>query len=986
MTLPTRWPMPADPEPVRLGWEHWSDRVVGHAEPAIAAFGDRARRDPALQPLLDMVFGGSPHLTGAVLAEPGQLQEIADRGVDDAFSIAVQAVVTEAADARDTKRLMAVLRRFKRRAGLAIAIADLGEIWSIDRTCMALSTVAETALRLASRHLLRQIAEAGALCVDTIDEPELGSGLIVLAMGKLGARELNYSSDIDLVILYDDGRVRAPDPDNMARTFIRLTRDLVRIMEERTHEGYVFRTDLRLRPDPGATPPAVSVTAAEAYYGSLAQNWERAAMIKARPVAGDPAACEQFARFLGQFVWRRDLDFAALEDIHGIKRQIHQYKGHAAIAVDGHDIKLGRGGIREIEFFAQTQQLIYGGRSPTLRASRTVDTLAALAQAGRFERDSADQLVAAYWELRRIEHRLQMVDDRQTHVVPTDPPALERFVAFLGDSSVDAFRERLRALLTRVEASYARLFPVEQDGAPPEPAIPFIGGEDDSRALAMVSDHGFADAQAVVGVVRGWLHGRYRSTRSERARRLLGQLLPRLLAAFGATANPDMAWRSMDEFLARLPAGIQVFSMFAANPNLLDLIATILGTSQRLSHHLAHRPSQLDAVLEPGFFDPPPAAPELEAELQVLLGSVEDYEDVLDVVRRWTNDKRFQAGIHLLLGIGDAAGEGARFLTDVSEVAVRALLDRVQTAFEARHGGFGRRSLAVVALGKLGSREMTIRSDLDLIMVYDAPETTAESDGAKPLAAPVYFARLIQRFLSAVTAQTREGALFEVDMRLRPSGNAGPLATSLAAFSRYHQVDSWTWEHQALTRARVIAGPPDLCAAIDGAIAGTLRQPRDADGLRRQVSLMRGRIGQEHPATDIWNVKYLRGGLVDIEFIAQYLQLLHGAGPSPAFDPNTRAALDALADAGHLGRETAAELGAILSVWQRIQAYLRLTQDGVFDPEQAPEPLRRGLIRAALAGDGEAVDFDGAVARLSAMAERGHRSFREIVGDETLEP
>ena len=455
MNLRTRWPMPADPERVHLGWEHWSDRVVGHADPAIAAFGAAAGTDVALRPLLDMVFGGSPHLTGAVLADPGQLQAIAEHGVDTAFSAAVDAAIAEAADERDAKRLMAVLRRFKRRAGLAIAIADLGEMWSIDRTCIALSQVAETALRLACRHLLRQAAQTGSLSIDTIDEPEQGSGLIVLAMGKLGARELNYSSDIDLVVLYDDGRARAPDPDNMARTFIRLIRDLVRIMEERTPEGYVFRTDLRLRPDPGATPPAVSVTAAEAYYGSLAQNWERAAMIKARPVAGDPAACEAFARFLGQFVWRRDLDFAALQDIHGIKRQIHQHKGHAAIAVDGHDIKLGRGGIREIEFFAQTQQLIYGGRSPTLRAKRTVDTLAALTQAGRLDRASADQLTAAYWDLRRIEHRLQMVDDRQTHVVPTDAAALERFVAFLGDPSVDTFRDRLRALLTRVEASYA---------------------------------------------------------------------------------------------------------------------------------------------------------------------------------------------------------------------------------------------------------------------------------------------------------------------------------------------------------------------------------------------------------------------------------------------------------------------------------------------------------------------------------------------------
>jgi len=972
-----RWPRPADPDRARLGLERWAEHATRTGDPDLERFARELADDDDGHAMLAAVFGNSPFLTEAMLREVGFVRDLVTDGVDAPFRRLIDGAVADLGGEDDRARLMAGLRRTRRRAALLIALADIAGLWDVDTVCEALSGLAETALRLAVRHLLRQAAARGHIDLPDPADPERGSGLIVLGMGKLGARELNYSSDIDLIVLYDDGGVATRQPDTLPRTFIRLTRDLVRIMEERTPDGYVFRTDLRLRPDPGATPIAVSVAGAESYYGSMAQTWERSAMIKARQVAGDPACGKAFQGFLRQFVWRRHLDFGAIAEIHAIKRQIHHHRGHDAIAVHGHDVKLGRGGIREIEFFVQTQQMIFGGRDPRLRVMKTCAGLRALAAAGRNDPAVADDLIEAYAFLRRVEHRLQMIGDQQVHVLPASEAGVNALGTFLGYDDPAAFRAALRETLETVEDHYARLFEEAPRLAGPADLV-FGTVEDDPHTVETLARMGFANPPGVINTVRGWLHGRYRATRSERARRLLGEILPALLEAVAKTANPDTAWFRLDEFIGRLPTGVQPFSLFHSNPNIIGLIAEILGISPRLADHLARHTEQLDAVLTPGFFDLLPDAAALAEELDAQLGAAADFEDVLTVLRRWTHDKEFQAGVHLLHNAADGPDHGP-FLSDVAETALRALQDRVEAEFARRHGRFPGQGLAILAMGKLGGREMSLRSDLDLIMVYDVAGDAAESDGPKPLAPTLYFTRLTQRLLSAMTAPTREGALYEVDMRLRPSGKAGPLATGLEAFVRYQHESAWTWEHMAVTRTRVISGPEALGARIRAAIGEVLTRPRDPEALLRDVADMRGRIDREHGTDNPWEVKYVRGGLVDVEFIAQYLQLRHAHDHPEVPCQTTAETLGRLAHAGLLDEGIAAELIEAVRLWQRVQAFLRLTLEGPFDPESAPAALKDGLARVILGRrDGDAV-FAAAAERVTALQARVHGHFRTLV-------
>lgn len=977
--LSTRlWPAAGDRDCAERGFERWAESAERHSDPAIAAFCTQLSSSDAGRALLGAVFGNSPFLSDIAVRDPGWLQELLGAGPDTAFDTLLDRAWASLADETDQPTLMRELRRLKRRAAFLIALADISGLWTGPQICRALSDLAERSLRLAARHLLRQAASKGGLALPDPSDPEAGSGLIVLGMGKLGAYELNYSSDIDLIVLFDDAAPACRGNPDMARLFIRLTRDLVRLIDQRTADGYVFRTDLRLRPDPASTPVAVSVTAAETYYGSMALTWERAAMIKARAVAGDREAAQAFHRFLDQFVWRRHLDFAAIEDVHRIKRQIHRHHGHGAIRVRGHDVKLGRGGIREIEFFVQTQQLIFGGRTPQLRNPRTVEGLHSLASQGFVEPAVAQELTNAYWFLRRVEHRLQMIDDRQTQNLPNDDVGLERLATFLGYADPLAFREDLRVVFTQVEHHYAELFETPQ-ATEQATELSFPAEGDDPETLDRLSAMGFQKAEAVAATIRGWLQGRSPAFRSERAQRLLATLLPALLAAVARTPNPDFACFRFDEFLSRLPAGVQLFSLFHANPKLLDLVAEILGTSAYLAEYLSRNPIQLDVVLTPGFFDRLPNDEALSAELDAQLAGTDNYEDVLTTVRRWTNDKRFQAGVHILY---DAAGSSdwGRFLSDVAGVGLRALQPRVEAQFAERHGRFPGGGLVVMALGKLGGNEASIRSDLDLIMIYEVPDGVAESDGPKPLSPNLYYARLIQRLLSAITAPTRDGALYEVDMRLRPSGKAGPLATRLEAFAHYQHQEAWTWEHMALTRARVVSGSPTLGDRIRAVIAEILCQPRSAGTLKADVAEMRQRIDQEHGSDSPWAVKFMHGGLVDIEFIAQYLQLRFGSESPEALAQNTGEVLARMGVAGHLAADTATTLIEAGAVWHRIQAWLRLTLDGAFDPATAPAALVQGLARTAYPEDGAALTLKQLETRIRACRDRIDAIYQDIIG------
>ncbi len=955
-------PEPADARRLALGFDAWSEALaLAQGDPA----SDLARHWSATgagKRLLAAIFGNSPFLTGVAVKEWAFFTRLVEQGPDPVFSeIAAEVEKTEDLG-EDTAALMRRLRVARRRVALVAALAELAGVWSLEQQTGALSRFADAALDTALRHLLRQAAGKGLIALAAADQPEQDSGLIILGMGKLGGHELNYSSDIDLIILYDPAAARITARDGVQSFFVRLTRDLVRILEAYTGDGYLFRTDLRLRPDPASTPLAMSVPAALSYYESVGQNWERAALIKARPVAGDREAARRFLRELGPFIWRKNLDFAAIADIHSIKRQIDVHRGGGRIAVEGHDIKTGRGGIREIEFFAQTQQLIWGGRLQELRVGPTCEALCRLAGAGRIDAASASQLIDNYRFLRRLEHRLQMIDDAQTHTLPSDRGGIGHIAVFLGYPEPEAFVADLRVHLASVERHYAELFEHAPTLAGPGNLV-FTGADDDPETLATLAQFGFAEPAAVAALVRSWHHGRLRATRSQRAREILTELVPELLRIFGRTPHPDAALRRFDQFLSHLPAGVQLFSLFHANPGLLALVAEIMAGAPRLAEHLAQHPALLDPVLTEGFFAPPPDRAGLAAELDQVITGVRDFEDTLDRIRRWARERRFQVGVQLLHRALDGGQTGAT-LADIAETALAALLPRVEAEFARRHGRVPSGSFAIVGMGRLGSREMTLASDLDLILIYDSSPDSETSDGPHPLPAATYFARLSQRLISAITAPTAEGRLYDVDMRLRPSGESGPIASHFAGFARYQRESAWTWEHMALTRARPIAGDAELCRRISEALAGILRSPRDPGKLVADVADMRRRIAEQNPRPSAWDLRNRPGGLLDLEFIVQYLLLRHAASSPEILCRGTAEAIAALGKAGLVPPPAQHELGGAAVLFRNVHAVLTLLGDGL------PAGALSEADAAALAASVGAIDFPRLEADITDAATR----------------
>jgi len=959
-----RLPRPHDLERRDVAWTRWSEKAARPDDPADVA-------------LLDALFGNSPYLTETAIQNPTFMTDLWRRGPDAVrLDLAAELDVVRAdARAGALPALVATkLRQLKRRLALTVAVADIAGTWPLDKVTGELSAFAAGCLGALTDSILLQLERDGRLSLG--GEPD-AAALTVLGMGKLGAGELNYSSDIDLILLYDRDAPALSGNDQLSRHFVRGARLLVQLMSETSADGYIFRTDLRLRPDPGSTPLAMSVQAAELYYESVGQNWERAAMIKAHPVAGTLAVGHAFLAELTPYIWRKHLDFAAIHDIHSIKRQIDAHRGGSAVKVLGHNVKLGRGGIREIEFFAQTQQLIFGGRNPALRLRGTCEPLRALAAAGHVTAADADELVEAYGFLRTVEHRLQMVDDRQTHTLPADEAGVAAIATFLGYPDSTSFQSELLERLHCVESHYGRLFEEAPSLAGPGGNLVFTGSDDDPGTLQTLRTLGFRDASAAAGIVRRWHHGRFRATATARARELLTELMPGLLKALGSTAAPDQALLNFDLFLGNLPAGIQLFSLFKANPALLDLVATIMGSAPGLAAHLARRTLLLDSVLSPDFYRPLPSAIEMTADLAGQLAKVDHEQDILDLARRWANDRRFQVGVQQLKAIVRPAQAGLAY-SDVAAATISALCDRVERRFAEAHGGFRGQRLAVLGMGKLGSREMSATSDLDLIFVYDIPPGLEASDGPQALAPIQYYTRLSAKIVTALTAHTNEGTLYEVDMRLRPSGRAGPLANSLEGFESYHAQSAWTWEHMALSRARVIHGPPALVTRLVDIVKSTLCRPRDRETLVRDVADMRDRIARHAPPRSPWDFKHLPGGLFDIDFVAQYLALRHANQRPDLLDPHPAEMLRRAAAAGFIDRADAERLRATRILLSDVQSLLRLTLDGdesAFDESKAPEGQQRLI--AATEGAADLAELRARIATETAAARAIYRRIVE---------
>ena len=934
--------------------------------PALAPAA-RLAAAPKTKALLEAVFSGAPYLAALAQRSPQLLADCLVRDPDTHLTEARAALAVDMAKAPGAKEAMVLLRQFKHRTALLIGLADLGGVWPTEVTLKALSEAADATLQEAVAFLFRKAREAGQ--VSSVEE---APGYFVIAMGKLGAMELNYSSDIDFMVFYDAERAGLAADVEPSTFFVRLTRDLVRLVQEHTADGYAYRTDLRLRPDPGATQIALSTDAGLTYYESFGQNWERAALIKARIVAGDIALGEEFLEQLSPFIWRKYLDFAAVADIHAMKRRVHAFKGHGAIAVEGHDIKLGRGGIRDIEFFAQTQQLITGGRHPELRTRGTIATLERLADGGWIEKTAADDLTRAYLFLRRVENRLQMVGDQQTHIIPGDRAELDRIARLSGFEDTDAFGDALIAQFKVVETHYGALFEKIPEPATEVPGI-VVADESDPGALAALERLGFNNPIATVAAIRAWQSGRYASTRSAKSRERLTEFLPLLLDAFGRTAEPDLALATFDKVIASMPAGLQLFSLLAANPSLLRLVADIMGTAPRLARIIARRPKLLDAVLDPGFFGAVPSAVKLKELVANAIAQASDYQDALDRARIVGREQGFLIGVRVISGTISARQAGAAY-AGLAETLIAALSDRVGDQLVSQYGHMRGGGAAVVAMGKLGGSEMTAASDLDLITVYDFDGDDAQSDGEKSLSGTQYYTRFTQRLIAALSAQTAEGALYEVDMRLRPSGSQGPVATRLSSFIDYQTSSAWTWEHLALTRARAVAGPAALRKAINDTIRAVLTRPRDRAAVAEEVKVMRAKIADEKGTEDIWDLKQVRGGLIDLEFIAQFLQIVSAAEHPDVLDQNTEMALTKLSAAGVLTPGDAEILIPAARLCHTLTQVLRLCLDKPFAAAEAPLALRDLLARAS-----DMPDFDTLEATLKDTLAAVHEAFDHIV-------
>ena len=918
----------------------------------------------------------SPYLWALVREDPERLVRLLRRPPGESLDALVRAL----SSSRDEHEadLMRALRRAKRESALLIALADIGGFWDVVAATEALTRFADAAVSAAIAFLLSKHARAGLLTLDP-DAPDVenGSGVVVLALGKHGARELNYSSDIDLIVLYDPAAASIPPGTEPGPLFARLTRALARLLQERTSDGYVLRVDLRLRPDPASTPVALSTLSAYQYYETVGQNWERAALIKARPAAGDLKLGERFLAELAPFIWRKYFDYAAIADIHAMKRQIHAVRGHERVVVPGHDVKLGRGGIREIEFFVQTQQLIFGGRRPQMRGPRTLDMLERLCADKWVSAEAVDDLAQAYAFLRRVEHRLQMVADEQTQRLPFERPALTRFAKFCGYGRLDGFARDLTHHLTRVEHHYARLFEDAPTLSVASGNLVFTGVADDPATLTTLSALGFQRPEAAAETVRGWHFGRRAAVRSPRAREVLTELTPALLEAFAGSGDADAALSAFDEALARMPASVELLSILRSNAALRELFGDVLGSAPRLAQVIARRPHVLDAAIDPARADDLDASFDdeaMSARVEAFVSQAQSLEEALNRARDFAAEEMFHIGLSLLSGRLDPDRAG-RAYSALAQGLIAALLTRVIEAFAAEHGRIRGGRVAVVALGKLGSREMTAASDLDLILIYDFPVDARDSDGRKPLGPGLYYARLTQRLISALTAPTKAGRLYEVDMRLRPSGRQGPLATQFASFKLYQKDEAEAWEHMALARARFVAGDKSLGADIARTVRETLTRKRDAAKIARETRAMRALIAREKGDSDVWDLKLAAGGLIDIEFVAQYLELAFAHKHPAILDVSTRKVVEEAGQAGLITPEQAEVLIDAHRLYADATQFMRLSTSGPFDPAKAGAGVKR-RIAAAIGFP----DFEAFAAALNEARKRVRATFEAILG------
>jgi glutamate-ammonia-ligase adenylyltransferase len=833
------------------------------------------------------------------------------------------------------------LRRERGALALALGIGDLAGVLPLETVVESLSDFADRALEAALEAVIRG---------RTPDATP--RGFVVIALGKHGSRELNYSSDIDLLLLYDPETLPCRPREEAGQAGVRIGQQLTELLQKRDGEGYVFRVDLRLRPSPEVTPIALPVDAAISHYESSALPWERAAFIRARVAAGDKALGRYFLDAIHPFVWRRSLDFGAIAELQSITGRIRDHYAEGQAFGPGYDLKRGRGGIREIEFHAQMHQLIHGGREPALRQAATLPALAALAEAGRIPPGEAADLATAYRLFRTIEHRLQMVDDRQTHSLPDSSEALDNVAHLHGIENGQELLDLLHPHVERVASVYASV------GSDTHTGLPLAR----DRLEARLAQAQMPDPAAGASRIEAWRSGKPRALRTGAARDAFEAVLPALIDAFGAAPDAMRALNRFDDLVMRLPSGVNFFRLLEARAELVDILATLLCHAPALADQLGRRPELIEGLIDSSAFAPPPSVEELIADFSRPERADEDYQLVLDRVRRRVNERRFALGTQLVLAKTDPL-EVAEGYSRVAEAAVNVLADAAAAEFESAHGRVAGSELLILGLGRLGGEALTYASDLDLVYLFSGTHEAA-SDGPRPLRATDYFNRLAPRITAALSVPTAAGPLYDIDTRLRPSGKDGLLAISVPSFAEYQQHQAWTWEHMALTRARPVYGSAEGRAALADVVRDALARPRDPAKVTADAVAMRRDIARHKPPSGAFDIKLGEGGLVDLEFAVHTLQLRHGIGLHPRLE-------DALADLVAAGL-VSEEIDPALRLLTRMLVTLRLVS-----PSSAePPPASRQLVARACG----LPDWESLLAAHGAARQRVASLWRVVAG------
>ncbi|HXH52442.1 MAG TPA: bifunctional [glutamine synthetase] adenylyltransferase/[glutamine synthetase]-adenylyl-L-tyrosine phosphorylase [Sphingomicrobium sp.] len=860
--------------------------------------GDKAAREQAVA----RARANAPFLREALIRRP----DIAELFFADGSEAALAQALTAQADEVGVE-----LRRRRTGLALAVALGDLAGELGLEQVTAALSDFADEAIERALVAALQERAPGAAT-----------EGLAVVALGKLGSHELNYSSDVDLILLFDPERLARRERDEPGEAAVRICWRMIQLLQERTADGYVVRVDLRLRPSPEVTPIALSVNAAISHYESSALPWERAAFIRARACAGDRSLGQNFLDAIGPFVWRRSLDFGVIEDVREISARIRDHYSQGAQIGPGYDLKRGRGGIREVEFFAQIQQMIHGGRDPALRCPATLDALAALGESGHLDVQDAVALSDAYRLLRTVEHRVQMIEDAQTHLLPSKREALDSVGRLHGLEDGRSLVELLRPHVERAEALFDSLAPDREGRLSNDPDI----------LLQELAELGFADPAVAARRVADWRSGRARSLRSSGARSAFEAMLPGLLRAIAGGPDPERALNRLADIIDRLSSGINLYRLLDARPALARLLAKLLAHAPALSDQLARRPDLIDGLLDESSFAAPPPSDEVAKMLSSAMRGL-PYDVALDRARRLVNERRFALGVQLIDLRRDPVEVAAGYAR-IAEGALVALAQAAVDEFEASHGRFANAEMVVLGLGRLGGCALTQASDLDLIYVYTPPAEPV-SDGPKPLGPADYFNRLASRISAALSVPTAAGPLYEVDTRLRPEGSTGMLAVSLEAFARYQREEAWTWEHMALCRARPLFGSDEAMRAAGDLIDSVLRLQRDPIRVAADAAKMRAEMARHKPPAGAFDVKLGPGGLVDLEFAVHVLQLTRHVG----LDPRLGVAVKALAEMSLLP----AKVVSMHDLLTRMLVMMRLISPGGSDPEgETRDLLARG--------------------------------------------